>query len=91
MKKFIARFTAGYPGIEENQRSSITWKQNSTTPDVVIAKRHITHFTAIYFFKMFSEEIDPDKIIVEIDKIEKFKKTYSRRNKIKNIFSLKKV
>ena len=73
MKRFIARFTAEYPGIEAVQYSCFTWQQNSDTEDTSTTRGHIAHNSSYYFFKMFENEIDPDRIIVTIEKIEKFK------------------
>lgn len=73
MKKFIAIFKAMYPGINAIQHSCFTWQQNGDIPDTTISANQIAHTTAIHFFRMFDDSAIPDKIIVEIDKIEKFK------------------
>ncbi|MCM4162768.1 MULTISPECIES: hypothetical protein [unclassified Arenibacter] len=73
MMKFIARFKAEYPGIDAIQHSCFTWQQDGEIPDKTISTNQIAHTTAIHFFRMYDENVDPDKIIVLIDKIEKFK------------------
>ena len=73
MIKFIARFQAEYPGIDATQYSCITWQQDGEVPDTTMARGMIAHNTAFYFFRLFDKNIEPDKIIVSIDLVEKFK------------------
>ena len=73
MERFIASFTAEYPGIDAVQYSCFSWQQNDDTPDTSTTRGHIAHNSSYDFFKMFNNEIDPDKIIVIIKKIEKLK------------------
>jgi len=73
MKKFIARFKAEYPGIDAIQHSCFSWQQNGDNLDNAVSANQIAHTTAIHFFKTYDKNAVPEKIIVQIDKIEKFK------------------
>lgn len=72
MKKFIARFRASHEDFKHEQYSCITWQQDGDEPDTNTLIGLVRQNTACHFFNMFTDEnVDPDLITVQIEKIER--------------------